>query len=190
MAEQQLPKIGLPTWREDAIYRVVGMYDDMGESDEALVKVKRNATDIERFSALIELLDEVYPEAASLVRSSKASPKTRLEVVIGRLNEVSLEGREFAAINATTYDWRDVEAPAKHAAANGGRKTTAKTRGERTQAPKVDDEFVKRVVKETAPKTQAKIKTTTRKPASTTAAKTAKRTPTRATKITTRTRTK
>jgi hypothetical protein len=180
MSEKQLAKIGLPTWREDAIHSVVSMYDDDGETGEALVKVKRNATDSERYNELVELLSEIYPEAAALVRSSKASPKTKVSICIGRLTEVSREGREFAAITATTYDFRDVEAPEKQAPSNGGRRT-------KRPGP-ASDEAIREVVKRETAKDKPAPKPTTRKPAAKTQAK---RTPaTTKPKTTTRTRTK
>jgi hypothetical protein len=109
-AMNELPRIGLPTWREEAISRLVNVYDDPETADgQPIIKLKRGAGDSVRLNALLDLLSELYPEAAGLVRSSKASPKNRLTAVLGRLNEISLEGREFVAINATSYDWRDVD---------------------------------------------------------------------------------
>jgi hypothetical protein len=163
----ELARISLPTWREDAIARVVGMYDAEDADGEPIVKVKRTATDIERFGALIELLDELYPEASMLVRSSKASPKTRLTVVLGRLDEISLEGRRFAEIKPGQYDWTDADDLEK-TLRESVRQAKAKPTGENKQAPRVDDEYVRQVVKQTAPKPTAKARQA--KPRTTTAA--------------------
>jgi hypothetical protein len=149
----ELPRIGLPSWREDAITRVISMYDAEDVDGEPLVKVKRTATDAERYSELLELLSEVFPEAAGLVRSSKAAPKSKLSIIMARLNEYSLDGREFAAISSTAYDWRDKQDDLEEQLQESVKQAKART------SPKVDDDFVKKVVKDTEPKSPAKAST-------------------------------
>jgi hypothetical protein len=157
MSEPQLARISLPSWREDAVSRCIAMYD-VEDADGALVKVKRGASDQERYAAVLELLEETYSEAAALLHSSKAAAKTKLAVAIGRLNEVSLDGREFAATSPTTYDWRPTSDVLEEQLRESVKQAKAKPRGENKQAPKVDDEYVKKVVKQTAPKPPAKTR--------------------------------
>jgi hypothetical protein len=170
-----LPTIGLATWRADAISRVVSVYDDPDMADgEAMIKVKRGAGDIERFNALIELCDELYPEAAALIRSSKASPKNRLALVLGRLAEVCQEGRTFKATSATTYDFVDAEDDLEEKLQESVKRVKAKPKA---PAP-ASDEAIRAVVKATDPK----------KPTTRTTKTPVKKAPARATKSSTGTR--
>jgi|SRR5215211_4676283 hypothetical protein len=156
-----LEPIGLPTWRQDAIARVIGVYDSEDVNNEPLIRVKRNATDVERYNELLELLSEVFPEAAGLVRSSKAAPKTKLSIIMARLNEVSLDGREFAAISSTAYDWRDrqddLEEKLQQSVKRARKPANSKAKGP------ASDEAIKAVVKATEPKPATRKPPTRRK---------------------------
>jgi hypothetical protein len=163
----ELPAIGIPTWRQDAISRLVNVYDDPDMANgDPIIKLKRGAGDVEHLNALLDLLSELYPEAAALVRSSKATPKNRLTAVLGRLNEISAEGREFVALNATSYDWRDKaeDDDLEEKLQKSVKRVKAKPKA---PAP-ASDEAIRAVVKATE-KPEDKPKTQTRKaPARTT----------------------
>jgi hypothetical protein len=180
----ELPRIGLPTWREEAISRVVAIYDDPEMADgDPIVRVKRGAGDTERLNALLDLLSELYPEAAGLVRSSKASPKNRLTAVLGRLNEISLEGRQFVATSSTTYDWTDAEDDLEEKLQESVKQVKAKPKPNPRAKGPASDEAIRAVVKATE-KPEDKPKPT-RKPTTKTPVKQAP-----ARKTTTRTRSK
>ncbi len=125
--------IQLAAWRRAAIRRTVEVYDGHWqdpENTDGVVVVKSGASDVDRAAALLQLVEEVFPEAAERIRArSKVAAKVVIAVVMVRLSEIALRDREFLAISRTEYAWR----PKTKQRANGG-ENDEETRGQVAQA--------------------------------------------------------
>ena len=106
--EPLLPE--LPAWRKAAIRRCVETYDGNRfdpENTDGIVIVDYRASETERAAALLELLEEIFPEAAHRIRArGKVAAKVVTAVCMVRLNEIALQGRQFVPISNKAYAWR------------------------------------------------------------------------------------
>jgi hypothetical protein len=170
MSELGTEPISTPQWRQDAIDRVVSMYWDP-EDTEPLIRVKRNASVAERAEELLDLLSEIWPEAAGPIRArSRIAPTTKLAVCLQRLSEIAPAGLEFREVSITGYDF----ATRVKARDNGKPETPAQARKRKPAATSgskgpASDEAIKRVVRATEkPEDKPKPRTTKAKPTTTT----------------------
>ncbi|HEX8863748.1 MAG TPA: hypothetical protein VGC06_32535 [Actinomycetes bacterium] len=131
----QIDPIGLPAWRRAAIRRCVEIYDGHAmdpETIDGIVVVDHRASEADRAAALLELVEEIYPEAAARIRSHrKVGAKVLSTVCMVRLSEIALPGREFVPISNKEYAWRP---KARDKANNKSRNSKAPARQQ--QAPK------------------------------------------------------
>lgn len=106
----QIDPIDLPAWRKAAIRRCVEIYDGHSldpENNDGVVVVDYRASEADRAAALLELVEEIYPEAAARIRSHrKVGAKILTTVCLVRLSEIALPGREFVPISNKEYAWR------------------------------------------------------------------------------------
>ena len=99
------------------------------------------------------------------IRARRIAPTTTLQVCLQRLSEIAPDGMEFRPVSITGYDFAaQVKADTNGKPEQGRRKPATKIKGERTTSPKVDDNFVKQVVKATESKKPTTRKPTTTKP--------------------------
>ena len=171
MAELGNETINVPAWRQAALDRCVSMYWN-DEDPEPLIRVKRAASVAERADELLDLLSEIWPEAAVPIRARRVAPTTKLAVCKQRLSEIAPPGLEFREVSATGYDFAlrvKAESNGKPETPEQAKKRKPGARATTKKPRPASDEAIRKVVKATEDKPQAKktparaTKSTTRK---------------------------